>query len=370
MKTKSSLHFRGKYDRLQYLDWVRGIGALIMLQGHVFDSYLKPELRSGGAFTFSQFIGGMPPAMFLFLTGVTLAFLMDSSERKGIAPRERMTTALRRSGYLFGLAFAFRAFEWVAGLPVSTGADFLRVDILNCMGFSVAALSVMAIFRTAERARLSAVLGFAIAFLSPLISQIDWTAVPWMVRAYLVPDHRFFGFFPWGAYLAFGVAAGSAIRLIPADGMDRAMQWTAIAAGAAILICQYLAQAPYSIYAASDYWLNSPAQVLTKQSVTLLMLAFAFVWTQYIAKDGWSWVRQFGVTSLLVYWVHIELIYGRWMWFFKNNLTVAQTVVTAIGVILSMLAISAIKTYWVQVRAMLAEMGWPSTEKSERVSGD
>src|SRR5580704_3291471 len=184
MKGKSSLH------RLQYLDWVRGIGAVIMLQGHVFDSYLKPELRSGGAFTFSQFVGGMPPAMFLFLTGVTLAFLMDSSEKKGVPPRQRVATALRRSGYLFGLAFAFRAFEWVAGLPVSTGADFLRVDILNCMGFSVAAISVMAL---------------AIALLSPVISQIDWSGVPWMIRAYIVPDHHFFGFFPWGAYLASAV---------------------------------------------------------------------------------------------------------------------------------------------------------------------
>src|SRR6202050_1216337 len=163
MKTKSSLH------RLQFLDWVRGLGAVIMLQGHVFDSSFKPELRSGGAVPLSQFLGGMPPAMFLFLTGVTLAFLMDSSERKGMAPRGRVVTALRRSGYLFGLAFAFRAFEWVAGLPVSTGPDLLRVDILNCMGFSVAALSVMALFRTAERARLCAVLGLAVALLSPAL---------------------------------------------------------------------------------------------------------------------------------------------------------------------------------------------------------
>jgi hypothetical protein len=364
MKTKSSLH------RLEYLDWVRGLGALIMLQGHVFDSYLKPELRAGGAFTFSQFLGGMPPAMFLFLTGVTLAFLMDSCERKGMAPRGRVVTALQRSGYLFGLAFAFRAFEWVSGLPVSTGADFFRVDILNCMGFSIAALSVMALFRTAERARLCAVLGLAIAFLAPVISQIDWSGVPWVVRAYIIPDHRFFGFFPWGAYLAFGVAAGSAIRLIPSGAMDRAMQWVALAAGAGIVACQYFAQAPFSIYAASDYWLNSPLQVLTKQSVTLLMVSFAFVWTQYIAKDGWSWVRQFGVTSLLVYWVHIELIYGRWMWFFKSNLTVAQTVATAVCVILFMLALSTMKTYPAQVRAALVELGWWFTPKSERVSGD
>ena len=134
MKTKSSIH------RLQYLDWVRGLGAAIMLQGHVFDSFLRNDLRPGPAFTWSQFAGGMPPAIFLFLTGVTYAFLMNSSERKGLAPRSRVWTALGRSGYLFSLAFAFRAFMLVAGYPVSTWSDFLRVDILNCMGFSIAAL--------------------------------------------------------------------------------------------------------------------------------------------------------------------------------------------------------------------------------------
>ena len=78
MKMKTSSY------RLQYLDWVRGFGALIMLQGHVFDSFLKNDYRPGGAYLLSQFVGGMPPAIFLFLTGVTLAFLMDSTERKGL----------------------------------------------------------------------------------------------------------------------------------------------------------------------------------------------------------------------------------------------------------------------------------------------
>ena len=57
MKTKTSTH------RLEYLDWVRGLGAVIMLQGHVFHSFLKPELRAGGAYLLSQFVGGMPPAI-------------------------------------------------------------------------------------------------------------------------------------------------------------------------------------------------------------------------------------------------------------------------------------------------------------------
>src|SRR5262249_31876575 len=110
---------------------------------------------------------------------------------------------------------------------------------------------------------------------------------------------------------------------------------------------------PYSIYTASDFWLNSPAQVLTKQSVTMLMLVFAFVWTQYISPNGWSWLRQFGTTSLLVYWVHIELIYGRWMWFFKERLTVPQTVILSGVVILFMLGLSVARTRWAELRAWL-----------------
>src|SRR5436309_15726021 len=100
-------------DRLRYLDWVRGLGAVIMLQGHVFDSFLKNDLRPGGAFVYSQFVGGMPPAIFLFLTGITLAFLMDSSERKGLAPAARVRSSLVRAGYLFLLAFAFRLQLWL-----------------------------------------------------------------------------------------------------------------------------------------------------------------------------------------------------------------------------------------------------------------
>ena len=84
--------------RLEYLDWVRGIGAVIMLQGHVFHSFLRPELKTTGAYTLSQFVGGMPPALFLFLTGVTLAFLMDSRERQGATIGRQIAGAGHQGG--------------------------------------------------------------------------------------------------------------------------------------------------------------------------------------------------------------------------------------------------------------------------------
>jgi hypothetical protein len=364
MKTRTSTY------RLEYLDWLRGLGAIIMLQGHVFDSFLKPELRPGGTWVLSQFAGGMPPAIFLFLTGVTLAFLMDSSERRGLTRGQRVFAAFRRSGYLFFLAFAFRAQMFLSGFPAAW-TDLLKVDILNCMGFSIAVLSVMAVFRTRQRVGAAAVVGLAIALAGPLVSAANWTRVPLAVANYIAPSRVAFGFFPWAAHLAFGISAGSLIRSLTPETTGGAMRRIAAGGGLTIVIAQLCAASSRSIYAASDFWLNSPAQVLTKLGVTLVMLSGAYLWTRYGARHGaWSWVRQFGVTSLLVYWVHIELVYGRWLWFLKNNLTVAETAAAAVGVILFMLALSALRTNWARVRSVLTGIGWWYAPTPERVPGD
>src|SRR3989441_9683049 len=119
--------------RLRYLDWTRGLAALIMLQGHVFHSFTRTDLRGAGPYIFSQFLGGIAPAIFLFLTGVTMAFRMDSDERRGLEPGARVLSALRRAGYLLLIAFLFRIQLWVFSLPLSPWWNMLKVDVLNCM---------------------------------------------------------------------------------------------------------------------------------------------------------------------------------------------------------------------------------------------
>src|SRR6266853_591932 len=95
-------------SRLGFLDWTRGLAVTIMLQGHVFHSFAKQDLRTDGPFVISQFLGGIGPAVFLVLTGVTLAFLMDGKQRQELPPLKRWGASLRRAGYLFMLAFLFR----------------------------------------------------------------------------------------------------------------------------------------------------------------------------------------------------------------------------------------------------------------------
>jgi hypothetical protein len=69
-------------------------------------------------------------------------------------------------------------------------------------------------------------------------------------------------------------------------------------------------------------------------------------------------VRQFGVTSLLVYWVHIELMYGRWLWFLKESLTVGQTVAAAAIFIGFMLLLSIARTQCKNWRTLALSLGW------------
>src|SRR5579884_3372689 len=104
------------------------------------------------------------------------------------------------------------------------------------------------------------------------------------------------------------------------------MQWTlsigVVVTGAAY----YLSNLPYSIYAKSEFWLNSPAMILIKLGVVLIMLAIAFLWVK-LAPEKWSLFRQLGTTSLLVYWVHIEIVYGRWFGIWKEALSVTQVLI-------------------------------------------
>lgn len=330
-------------DRLAFIDWTRGFAAVIMLQGHTFHSFTRPELRDKGPYTLSQFAGGLPPAIFLLLTGITFAFLMDSQESKGASTKARFVAALKRSRYLFILAFLFRLQLYVFGYPTSPASELLRVDILNCMGMAMLIFAPMAVFTTLDRVRLCAVLGMVIAALSPVVRTIDFSGAPAFLTAYFVPSYAGFPFFPWASFLAFGMAIGSVIRLAKAENLERVMGWT-LGLGVALTTAAYeLANLPYSVYSKVEFWLDSPALTSFKLGAVLCILSVAYLWM----KTGvvrWSLCRQLGLTSLLVYWVHIELVYGRWFGLFKEKLDVSQVMTFTILLTGLMVVLSVMRT--------------------------
>lgn len=329
-------------NRLDFLDWTRGVGAVIMLQGHVFHSFMAKDLREGSPFILSQFVGGMPPAFFLFLTGVTFAFLLDSLSRKLEYGWDRWLSALTRARYLIVVAFLFRIQLWLFGLPYSSWVDLLKVDVLNCMGVTMGLMSFLVVFDTRQRVVYSLVVGTLIACASPLLSTADWTGVPELVRQYLKPDAMFFSVFPWGAYLALGISAGSVMRIVPQEQYARMAEWFAILGIAIIMLASYLSSIPYTLYPKSDFWLDSPGLTFVKTGIVMITMGVAFLWTRYLA-GRWSWVSTLGQHSLPVYWVHIELVYGRWFGGWKENLSPFETTMMAAFIIALMVAMAQAK---------------------------
>src|ERR1019366_1827653 len=151
--------------RVTFIDWMRGIAAVIMLQGHTFDAFLRPAERSGAWFTYSQFLGGEAAAIFLFLTGATYG--MGMNRREHMPPGARVMQALKRARFLFILAIIFRLQGWIFAWGTSPWTDLLKVDILNVMGATAALLAFLALFSGIDRLRWAVMAGTAIAALPP-----------------------------------------------------------------------------------------------------------------------------------------------------------------------------------------------------------
>ncbi|MGE0447047.1 MAG: heparan-alpha-glucosaminide N-acetyltransferase domain-containing protein, partial [Vicinamibacterales bacterium] len=122
-------------NRRGYLDWLRGIAVLIMIEAHTLDSWMRLEDRTHPWYGDLMVIAGFGAPAFLFLAGIALALAAGSRQRKGKPDEEVAALARWRGWQIFGLAFLFRFQSWL----ISGGGlnSLLKVDILNVRGLAM-----------------------------------------------------------------------------------------------------------------------------------------------------------------------------------------------------------------------------------------
>jgi fucose 4-O-acetylase-like acetyltransferase len=92
--------------------------------------------------------------------------------------------------------------------------------------------------------------------------------------------------------------------------------------------------------------------------VLLIILFLAYAWCRWgFAQKGFSPVIQLGQTSLLVYWVHIEFVYGRLSILPKRRCSIAAATVGLVIIFLAMLALSIWRTRWKKRPARVSQTG-------------
>jgi len=326
-----------------------------MIQCHTFNSWTRLDLREGGPYVLSQFIGGMAAPLFLFMAGMTLGFQMDSSARREPARFQRWLSSLRRGGYVLGIAYLFRLSTCIGSIPHIDWHDLTKVDILNCMGLAMICMSGAALFDFQGRVRYAVVGALTVAAAAPLIANLDWQGAPPLLQEYLTygqgQGRGRFPLFPNAAYVGFGLAAGSVVKRIAEERFDRLMQWSVLSGFALVFTGQYFSNLPYSVYTKSNFWTDSPTLVIIRGGIALLLMGGCYVWTQYCAGAGWSWMQTLGKNSLMVYWVHVMLVYGDMIPRIKRALTIPWAATATAVLTAAMVGMSVAWLWWKAQRA-------------------
>jgi uncharacterized membrane protein len=302
---------------------MRGLACLLMFQTHCYDSWLGGAARDTSFIKWSQLGGTLPAPLFLFLAGISFALVTDKMRRKGTSSNEIATTTIRRGAEIFGLGLLFRVQEFVLGQPWAPWTDLLRVDILNTIGLSMMLMGIACRLTRTRSANtiLAAAVTLGVALLTPPL----WTTwrphwLPWYLESYIngvhtydMPQPWLFPIFPWTAFAFAGLAVGF---LLFSDWASQNLAKAAALFGvlgvALYYFSSWLDARPLQLYAVYDYWHTSPHFFFARVGILLLIIFASYAWCAWgLGQKGFSPLIQIGTTSLLVYWVHIEFVYGR-----------------------------------------------------------
>jgi hypothetical protein len=148
---------------------------------------------------------------------------------------------------------------------------------------------------------------------TPLLWDAPWlSGAPAPVLGYLSgrAPGSFFPLFPWTTFAAAGGAAGVTLARARAAGREGWGVLGLALAGAGAVGGGVLLDSLPPLYPRYDFWYTSPNYVLIRLGLALLLLGGAFAWDRRPWSRGPLVLGVLGRDSLLIYVVHIEIVYG------------------------------------------------------------
>jgi fucose 4-O-acetylase-like acetyltransferase len=196
------------------------------------------------------------------------------------------------------------------------------------------------------------------AALIALVTPPLWTTwrptwLPWPLESYIdgchnlgAPQPWLFPIFPWSAIAFAGLAAGFLLFSEWARAhVAHAVVISGISGAALVLIARGFDRSRIQLYAVYDYWHTSPNFLITRVGILLVIALLSYAWCRWgLATRGFSPLIQLGQTSLLVYWVHIEFVYGRFSILPKRSVGIRTASLGLLTIFLMMLGLSLLRT--------------------------
>ena len=272
--------------RLPFVDALRGLAVLWMIQLHTSHGWLRADLRSGPGWNAAQFFGGLAAPIFLLLAGVSWGMQLSRADRPSPSPGFALAPQVARALQLIILGYLLRLQMWSidSGAITRPGTYFAQLCLLG--GYAGAYYAVGQ-FET-QRPRAQRILfGAACAWALGIAQVIAWE------------PHRVRGLMRVDVLQCIG-ASLLVLNGVAAASGKRARVWLFVSAAIAVGLftpwARYVVPGvlPHSLAAYIGQWQTSDTKPISALFPLFPWLGFACVG----AAIGIVWSRAQSGTSL------------------------------------------------------------------------
>lgn len=285
-----------------FLDMLRALAVAEMIHGHSLDGLLDVALRDTPFFLSWTHVRGYTAPMFLFAAGFAFAIAtlprIDAYARfsNELVRRIQKLFVMISLGYLMYLPY-FSLRKTILSIGSPEWHSFLSVDILRCIGVSLLILQIWLFFKPRKLLMLSVIwiITILVPVLSPYVGQHSFVhGLPNFLKFYFTGSR--FPLFHYSSYLFLGFLIGYLF-----NGGRR--YWSGVSLGAAVFFIVMVQ--------VSRIWGLMPSLqgFMIKGGVIILITVALERLEPLWERLPWA-LKYFGKEPLLVYVVHVVIIYG------------------------------------------------------------
>jgi uncharacterized membrane protein len=336
-------------QRLAFLDYLRGIAVLWMIQVHVTNQILDPALRSGWWFTILNISNGFVAPAFLFGAGMGLWIALARKADDYLHLGPALLRYLRRLGYILVWAYMLHVpLEALTQRPMGDLSSWLQFDVLQTIVFgSMLCLAIAIMVRSVSVATyIYAALAIAIIAGAPYLMGMQTDeSMPMAFRVLVDKTVSPFPLVPWSAYV---LAGASMAALVVPRAHTPSTPWWLMGAGtlvatAVMLRYSYGPSMPWDEW----WWQGSPELMVFRLGGILAVMGLMLrISTTATAPRILSFLQVMGSESLFMYISHLMIVYG----------ALGAMLIAALG--LSQSGYGMVFIAWVVVTAPLAALAY------------
>ncbi len=347
--------------RIIFLDMMRALAVLMMVQGHTIDTFLADEFRTLDSSIFGMWftIRGFTAPIFMFTSGVAFTFLLFS-HNEPFFYNPRVKKGIKRFIILLLIGYLLRyptytVFDFSV-VRQDQWMGFFTVDALHLIGFGL--LFILILSFLSEKLKISNQLIFALGALFffglfSITEKVNWANyIPIPFAAYLYHGTgSFFPLFPWAGYVLSGAFLGSYLAHNPVSFTTVKFSKRLLIIGLAFLTLSRIVEfLEYLLYNREEFWTDN-LYVITMRLGWVILLNSLMSYVALKLKSIPEFVKQVGRHTLLVYAVHVIILYGSaWIpglsYIFSRRMDLYTSLISAIiMVILMALMVMGLERY-------------------------